>query len=141
MDICGKEGCLDLVVRSLWGRTVRFGVLWSSPRSFVVGHGGTLQTFHTSFEVWRLVGRILSGEQAMRYKLERKHRWAKVQLSSGQNGAGVAAEKTEVCDEDCSHSLASNPPRTKAASGHVRRSTGCFWEWVLRRVTVASAIE
>lgn len=28
------------------------------------------------------------------YRLERKHRWAKVQLNSGQKGASVGAKKT-----------------------------------------------
>lgn len=81
-DICGKEGGLDLVVRSLWSVQSDWECRGAPQDPLLLG-SGTPQSFHTSCEIWRVMGRVLSWGQAMNYKLERKHRWAKVQPSSG----------------------------------------------------------
>lgn len=62
--------------------------IWSAvelPKIFCCWAVGHTIDFSTSCEVWRV---ILSGEQAVNCKLERKRRWAKVQLSCGAGGGG-----------------------------------------------------
>lgn len=68
------------MVSGLWGHAVRFGVLWRFRRflSIPVRSGG------------------LEAGSWVRSKLERKRRWAKVLLGSGQIGASAAAEKTSL---------------------------------------------